>query len=153
MRQLIRKLQRVADPSVRPLPFRKLPKCDQTQRHEYERNIRSCRRSGSLDVPEGHLPIYVGKDLIRFVIDAHVVNHPLFAELLQTSAQEFGYQQKGGLRIPCDVMVFEHILCLINSEVSNAHDSTIMATIFHAVHKVMRCAVVFAPLDSEDTYY
>ncbi|GLJ24255.1 hypothetical protein SUGI_0462460 [Cryptomeria japonica] len=63
------------------------------------------------DVPKGYLPVYVGKDVcVRFVIEAKVVNQPLFAQLLQTSAEEFGYEQTGALRIPCDIVLFETIL-------------------------------------------
>lgn len=61
--------------------------------------------------------MYVGmKELRRFVISASFLNHPIFAELLQKSAQEYGYQQKGGLKIPCDVMLFEHVICLLNNQ-------------------------------------
>ncbi|XP_057859127.1 auxin-responsive protein SAUR71-like [Cryptomeria japonica] len=63
------------------------------------------------DVPKGYLPVYVGKDVsVRYVIEAKVVNHPLFAQLLQTSVEEFGYEQTGALRIPCDIVLFETIL-------------------------------------------
>jgi SAUR family protein len=87
--------------------------------HESKKS-RGRQRSQDLcytDVPEGYLPVYVGmKELRRFVISASFLNHPIFAELLQKSAQEYGYEQKGGLKIPCDVMLFEHIIFLLNNQ-------------------------------------
>ncbi|CAJ2656992.1 unnamed protein product [Trifolium pratense] len=59
-------------------------------------------------VPEGHVPVYVGEEMVRFVVHAEVLNHPVFVNLLNMSAQEYGYQ--GVLRIPCRVVVFERIL-------------------------------------------
>ncbi|GAU16838.1 hypothetical protein TSUD_367850 [Trifolium subterraneum] len=59
-------------------------------------------------VPEGHVPVYVGEEMVRFVVNAELLNHPVFVKLLNMSAQEYGYQ--GVLRIPCRVVVFERIL-------------------------------------------
>lgn len=61
-------------------------------------------------VPEGHVPIYVGDEMERFVVSAELLNHPIFVKLLNKSAQEYGYEQKGVLRIPCHVFVFERVL-------------------------------------------
>lgn len=61
-------------------------------------------------VPEGHLPVYVGEEMERFVVSAKLLNHPIFVELLNRSAQEYGYQQQGVLRIPCHVYLFERVL-------------------------------------------
>ncbi|GFP92132.1 indole-3-acetic acid-induced protein arg7 [Phtheirospermum japonicum] len=46
----------------------------------------------------------------RFVVSAELLNHPVFVELLNKSAQEYGYEQKGVLRIPCHVFLFERVL-------------------------------------------
>lgn len=70
------------------------------------RSIRKCRGG----VPEGHLPVYVGEEMERFVVSAEVLNHPIFVKLLNKSAQEYGYEQKGVLRIPCHVFLFERVL-------------------------------------------
>jgi SAUR family protein len=61
-------------------------------------------------VPEGHLPVYVGDEMERFVVSADLLSHPIFVKLLNKSAQEYGYEQKGVLRIPCHVLVFERVL-------------------------------------------
>lgn len=65
---------------------------------------------GQSSVPEGHVPVYVGDEMERFVVSAELLNHPIFIGLLNKSAQEYGYDQKGVLRIPCHVLVFERIM-------------------------------------------
>lgn len=61
-------------------------------------------------VPQGHVPVYVGEEMERFLVSAEVLNHPVFIGLLKRSAQEYGYEQKGVLQIPCHVLVFERIM-------------------------------------------
>lgn len=61
-------------------------------------------------MPEGHVPVYVGDEMERFLVSAELLNHPIFIGLLNKSAQEYGYDQKGVLRIPCHVLVFEQIM-------------------------------------------
>ncbi|CAK7335847.1 unnamed protein product [Dovyalis caffra] len=64
-------------------------------------------------VPAGHFPVYVGLDqdtTERFIVNAELLHHPLFIELLHRSAQEYGYDQRGVLRIPVNVVVFERVL-------------------------------------------
>ncbi|KAL8243304.1 hypothetical protein R6Q59_009562 [Mikania micrantha] len=81
------------------------------------RRLSSCSRHRSADmcgssatVPEGYLPFYVGEEMERFVVSADLLNHPLFINLLNKSAQEYGYRQKGVLRIACHVIIFRRIL-------------------------------------------
>ncbi|WRX26953.1 Small auxin-up RNA - like 10 [Theobroma cacao] len=63
------------------------------------------------DVPQGHFPVYVGIDQgRRFIISAEMLRHPIFVELLNRSAQEYGYEQRGVLRIPINDVVFERVL-------------------------------------------
>ncbi|KAF9685996.1 hypothetical protein SADUNF_Sadunf03G0112600 [Salix dunnii] len=64
-------------------------------------------------VPAGHFPVYVGLDqdtAEKFIVNAELLHHPLFIELLHRSAQEYGYAQRGILRIPVNVVVFERVL-------------------------------------------
>ncbi|CAA0815490.1 Auxin-responsive protein SAUR71 [Striga hermonthica] len=65
---------------------------------------------GPVGVPEGHLPVYVGEEMERFVVGAELLNHPIFVKLLNRSAQEYGYDHQGVLRIPCRVLVFQRVL-------------------------------------------
>ncbi|KAJ0578868.1 putative small auxin-up RNA [Helianthus annuus] len=66
--------------------------------------------SSATTVPEGHLPFYVGEEMERFVVSAQLLNHPLFINLLNKSAQEYGYRQQGVLRIDCHVIIFRRLL-------------------------------------------
>lgn len=68
------------------------------------------------DVPAGCLAVYVGDQEQRFVIRAQYLNHRLFKVLLDKSKEEFGFQQKGGLHIPCEVVLFEHLLWLLGKD-------------------------------------
>ncbi|CAK9174985.1 unnamed protein product [Ilex paraguariensis] len=112
MKKLIRRLSRVADSSQYCL----LRSESGSSSVIYQRRsdsfrvstTSSSRRSGG--VPEGHLPVYVGDEMERFVVSAELLNQPIFRELLNKSAQEYGYEQKGVLRIPCHVSVFERVL-------------------------------------------
>ncbi|XP_059639098.1 auxin-responsive protein SAUR71-like [Cornus florida] len=69
-------------------------------------------------VPKGSLAVYVGPELRRFVIPATYLSMPDFQELMEKVAEEFGYEQEGGLRIPCEEEDFEEILqrCLIRDQ-------------------------------------
>ncbi|XP_051128772.1 auxin-responsive protein SAUR71-like [Andrographis paniculata] len=93
MKKLLRRLSKVADSS---------------SQYSLLRSSAFRKRSGG--VPEGHLPVYVGEEMERFVVNAELLNHPIFVRLLNKSAQEYGYEQKGVLRIPCHVFLFERVL-------------------------------------------
>lgn len=67
------------------------------------------------DVPEGFLVVYVGEERRRFVIKAKYLSHPVFKALLNKSAEEYGYEHKGGLEIACETVFFEHLLDLIET--------------------------------------
>lgn len=110
MKQLIRRLSRVADSAQYSL----LRSDSQRPSRRSESFLRSSvtRRSKkqTSSVPEGHVPVYVGDEMERFVVSAELLNHPVFIGLLNRSAQEYGYEQKGVLQIPCHVLVFERIM-------------------------------------------
>ncbi|XP_009361828.2 auxin-responsive protein SAUR72 [Pyrus x bretschneideri] len=112
MKQLIRRLSRVADSSQYCLLRSPADAASRPRRSESFRVKLRRRRSsaGEPVVPEGHVPVYVGDEMERFVVSAELLNHPVFVELLNKSAQEYGYEQKGVLRIPCHVIVFERVL-------------------------------------------
>ncbi|GMI86027.1 SMALL AUXIN UPREGULATED 71 [Hibiscus trionum] len=66
------------------------------------------------DVPQGHFPVYVGIDQTaptrRFIVSAEMLRQPIFVELLNRSAQEYGYEQRGVLRIPINAVAFERVV-------------------------------------------
>ncbi|EFJ38634.1 hypothetical protein SELMODRAFT_75546, partial [Selaginella moellendorffii] len=59
------------------------------------------------DVPEGYLAVYVGEERRRCVMSARHLSHPWFKALLEKAAEEFGFDHKEGLRLPCDVVAFK----------------------------------------------
>ncbi|XP_018488741.1 auxin-responsive protein SAUR72-like [Raphanus sativus] len=105
MKHLIRRLSRVADSAHYSL-LRSDSQRPSSRRPPAPR--RSKKHTSS--VPEGHVPVYVGDEMERFVVSAELLNHPVFIGLLNRSAQEYGYEQKGVLQIPCHVLVFERIM-------------------------------------------
>ncbi|KAM6570536.1 hypothetical protein CsatB_018521 [Cannabis sativa] len=118
MKHLIRRLSRVADSSQYCLLRSDASTASSLTRRHLRTDsfrVKLRRRSSSTPapttvVPEGHIPVYVGDEMERFVVNAELLNHPVFVELLDKSAQEYGYEQKGVLRIPCHVLVFERVL-------------------------------------------
>ncbi|KAF8392786.1 hypothetical protein HHK36_021023 [Tetracentron sinense] len=65
------------------------------------------------EVPRGFLAVYVGPKLRRFVIPTSYLSMPDFRVLMERVAEEFGFEQEGGLRIPCEEEDFEEMLrCL-----------------------------------------
>ncbi|KAJ9186259.1 hypothetical protein P3X46_001857 [Hevea brasiliensis] len=78
----------------------------------------------SVDVPEGHIRVYVGKDIqfqCKFQMEANYLNHPLFEDLLRISEEEFGYSYDGALRIACDIHLFQYLLHLLKTSNPSAH--------------------------------
>jgi SAUR family protein len=59
--------------------------------------------SSFIDVPKGHLAIYVGEsEKKRFVVPVSLLNQPSFQQLLGKAEEEFGFDHPmGGLTIPC----------------------------------------------------
>ncbi|XWS45905.1 hypothetical protein CRYUN_Cryun14cG0019400 [Craigia yunnanensis] len=65
-----------------------------------------------MEVPKGHLAVYVGKkesDFHRVLVPVIYFNHPLFSELLREAEEEYGFNQQGGITIPCRFSEFERV--------------------------------------------
>ncbi|KAI3409103.1 uncharacterized protein J3R85_019732 [Psidium guajava] len=76
------------------------------------------------DVPKGCLAVMVGQgeeERRRFVIPVMYVNHPRFVELLKEAEEEFGFEQKGPITIPCHVEEFRSVQLSIDRESSHHH--------------------------------
>ncbi|CAN6479976.1 unnamed protein product [Victoria cruziana] len=67
-------------------------------------------------VPKGYFAVYVGEEMRRFVIPLSYLNHSLFRALLKKAEEEFGFSANGGIRLPCESLVFEHILRLLKKK-------------------------------------
>ncbi|KAJ3693546.1 hypothetical protein LUZ60_009026 [Juncus effusus] len=68
-------------------------------------------------VPKGCVPVLVGTEdesTEKFVIDLKLLSEQCIRELLDTAAREFGYEQQGLLRIPCEADQFRRIIAAIS---------------------------------------
>ncbi|KAM0968625.1 hypothetical protein ACFX13_017251 [Malus domestica] len=81
-----------------------------------EKTNTSCEASNNAAVPKGYLAVCVGEELKRFVIPTDYLGGPAFHILLREAEEEFGFQQTGVLRIPCEVSVFEGILKMVEED-------------------------------------
>lgn len=99
MKSLIRRLAKVMDSS------------------QYERLEKACKRDARRPrVPVGHVPVFVGEEMERFVVRADLLGRPAIFELLRRSAMEYGYDQVGVLRIPCSVHLFRRLLQITDAD-------------------------------------
>ncbi|CAA3022052.1 auxin-responsive protein SAUR32-like [Olea europaea var. sylvestris] len=75
------------------------------------------------DVPKGCLAVKVGQgeNQQRFVIPVIYFNHPLFIQLLKEAEEEYGFDQKGTITIPCHVEEFRNIQGMIDRENHHSH--------------------------------
>ncbi|XP_038876020.1 auxin-responsive protein SAUR32 [Benincasa hispida] len=76
------------------------------------------------DVPKGCLAIKVGhesEEKQRFIVPVMYLNHPLFIQLLKEAEEEYGFDQKGTITIPCHVEQFRYVQALIDQETSFHH--------------------------------
>lgn len=76
----------------------------------------SAAASSNDAVPKGYLAVCVGKELKRYIIPTEYLGHQAFGILLREAEEEFGFQQEGVLKIPCEVPVFEKILKVVEEK-------------------------------------
>lgn len=69
-------------------------------------------REKPVSVPKGYLAVYVGQkdgDFHRVLVPVIYFNHPLFGKLLRDAEEEYGFNQQGGITIPCRFSEFEQV--------------------------------------------
>ncbi|GLJ44459.1 hypothetical protein SUGI_0932840 [Cryptomeria japonica] len=83
----------------------------------------SSKRSGAefhkVDVPKGCFALYVGRgeeQQQRCVIPVEYINHPLFQKLLEEAEEEYGFEHKGRMAIPCTISHFQYVQEVIQRE-------------------------------------
>ncbi|KAK8570474.1 hypothetical protein V6N13_003151 [Hibiscus sabdariffa] len=65
-----------------------------------------------VEVPKGHLAVYVGQnngDFHRVLVPVIYFNHPLFGKLLRDAEKEYGFTHPGGITLPCRFSEFERV--------------------------------------------
>ena len=77
------------------------------------------------DVPKGCLAIKVGQgeEQQRFIVPVIYFNHPLFMQLLKEAEEEYGFEQKGAITIPCHVEEFRYVQGMIDRDHSLHHQN------------------------------
>ncbi|XP_071907840.1 protein SMALL AUXIN UP-REGULATED RNA 9-like [Coffea arabica] len=63
--------------------------------------------------PTGTFALYVGEARQRFVVPTGHLSHPLFRMLLEKASDEFGFDQRNGLVVPCSVTAFQGVLSAV----------------------------------------
>ncbi|KAB1201392.1 Indole-3-acetic acid-induced protein ARG7 [Morella rubra] len=61
---------------------------------------------GAKRAPKGHFVVYVGKELKRFVIPLSCLKNPIFLQLLEKAADEYGFNSNRSIVLPCDELTF-----------------------------------------------
>ncbi|KAL0708252.1 hypothetical protein Bca4012_074678 [Brassica carinata] len=64
------------------------------------------------DVKEGHVAVIAvkGEKVVRFVLELQELYKPEFRKLLEQAGEEFGFQPRGSLTIPCQPEEVQKIL-------------------------------------------
>ncbi|XP_024968447.1 auxin-induced protein 15A-like [Cynara cardunculus var. scolymus] len=78
-------------------------------------NMSSSDSSSSSKTPTGFFTVYIGEERRRFVIPMSYLSHPLFKMMLEKSSEEFGFNQKNGLVVPCSVNAFQEVVSVVES--------------------------------------
>ncbi|CAA6656370.1 unnamed protein product [Spirodela intermedia] len=74
-------------------------------------------------VRKGFLAVMVGEEgeeRQRFVVPVAYLSHPLFLQLLKEAEEEYGFNQKGAIALPCNVPEFRYVQGLIDGEIAAA---------------------------------
>nr|XP_051220399.1 auxin-responsive protein SAUR40-like [Lolium perenne] len=73
------------------------------------------RSAGTGKIPRGYIPMVLvgdeGEEEERVMVHVRMLTEPHVLDLLEMSAQQFGYGQRGVLRVPCGVERFEQTVC------------------------------------------
>lgn len=87
-----------------PIPYRRLDGDDESA-------------ADHVGFPKGYVPELVGSErrMERFFIHTKLFKHPSILTVLEMAEEEFGYEQPGILKIPCDVEYFQRVMELISS--------------------------------------
>ncbi|KAL5710611.1 hypothetical protein ACHQM5_021153 [Ranunculus cassubicifolius] len=79
----------------------------------YECLLSNNDESSSPVTPTGFFAVYVGEERQRFVVPTSFLSHPLFKMLLEKAENEFGYEQRNGLVVPCSVSAFQEVVSAV----------------------------------------
>jgi len=75
-----------------------------------------------------------GEEEERFVVPVGYLKHPLFVALLKAAEDEYGFEQKGAITIPCGVDHFRRVQGIIHHQKHNHHHISGGSAGHHAHH-------------------
>ncbi|KAH7866857.1 hypothetical protein Vadar_025874 [Vaccinium darrowii] len=78
--------------------------------------IKRCRKGDEVGrrAPKGHFVVYVGEEMRRFVVPISYLRVPIFKQLLDMAAEEYGFQHsQKGIVLPCHESSFQQVLDFI----------------------------------------
>lgn len=70
---------------------------------------------GKKIAPKGHFVVYVGKEMTRFVVPISFLKNPLFQQLLDKAAEEFGFDHTSKITLPCDEVTFRRLISILSN--------------------------------------
>ncbi|XP_057489732.1 auxin-responsive protein SAUR32-like [Actinidia eriantha] len=81
------------------------------------------KREEEREIPRGCVAVVVGQgeEQQRVIVPVIYINHPLFIKLLKEAEEEYGFDQKGPINIPCHVEEFRYVKDIIDKEESLHH--------------------------------
>ncbi|XP_074557847.1 protein SMALL AUXIN UP-REGULATED RNA 9-like [Curcuma longa] len=89
-----------------------LRRCSSLKGRGTEEEEEEEERRPPADVPKGHFAVYVVGEQrrSRFVVPISSLEHPEFQRLLRLAEEEFGFEHRDGLTVPCDELAFRSLL-------------------------------------------
>ncbi|XP_050229004.1 auxin-responsive protein SAUR32 [Mercurialis annua] len=74
--------------------------------------IHSSRGSSVTEIKQGHFAVIAvkGGEPKRFIVELEYLTDPAFVKLLEDAEEEYGFQQKGVLSVPCQPEELEMII-------------------------------------------
>ncbi|XP_058216743.1 auxin-induced protein 15A-like [Rhododendron vialii] len=75
-------------------------------------SCKSDHEKGGKRAPKGHFVVYAGEEMRRFVVPISYLKVPIFKQLLDEAAEEYGFQHsQGGIVLPnCHESTFQQAL-------------------------------------------
>ncbi|XVE76141.1 hypothetical protein DITRI_Ditri12bG0149500 [Diplodiscus trichospermus] len=78
---------------------------------EFDEDVEETRKVPK-DVKEGHFAVIAvkGGKPKRFILELSYLKNPVFLRLLEEAREEYGFQQRGALTVPCQPAELQKIL-------------------------------------------
>ncbi|KAL2893568.1 Indole-3-acetic acid-induced protein ARG7 [Bienertia sinuspersici] len=71
---------------------------------------RRVEAESSVKAPKGYFVVYVGTKMTRYIVPTCFLRNAIFQELLENAANEYGYDNKEKIVLPCDEYTFNGIV-------------------------------------------